>query len=338
MTRLGLAVIALTMLAAAPVLAQPDETARLENELNEGAVWAERLGEALVVGAEGFRDLNKNFQGLVGTPLTPDRAAAAAPGLRAGIERSRADVRRSNAMLEALPALRPELAAEMSAGQLVADARAHNGRMIVLLDSFDAFIVAMGKGDMPAMERALPRMLEGSLTLLGQQRLLIRNRMAGVPRDESSYQALGVAAQIYRAMESVFRHSIIVRTGSADEADRAAAAVGEELRLVAKDTKALAAAGRRNLERELAEIDSARNGADATEARIAERVRPMMAAEEKTFALADRLVAFAEANAAITPARLRTTGEASAAAPLRQMELDYVAITQEQAALLAGSE
>jgi hypothetical protein len=338
MTRLRLAVIALTMLAAPPASAQPDETARLESELTEGAAWAERLGEALVAGSDGFQSLNKDFQGLVATPLTRERAAAAAPGLRAGIERSRADVRRSEAMLDSLPALRPEIASEMSAEQLVADARAHNGRMMALLDSFDAFIVAMGKADMPAMERALPRMLEGSFILLTQQRLLIRNRMAGVPRDESSYQALGVAAQIYRAMEGVFRHSIIARTGSAAEAEKAAAAVGAELRLVAEDTRALAAAGRRNLKRELAEIDAARRGKDVAEARMAERVRPMMAAEEKTFELADRLVAYAQANSAITPAQLRSTGEGSAGAPLRQMERDYVAITQEQAALLAGGE
>ena len=209
---------------------------------------------------------------LVGAPLTKARAAAAVPNLRKGIERSRADVQRSNAMLDSLPPLRPETALEMSAGQLLADARAHNVRILSLLDAFEAFVVAMGKADMPGMQRALPRMLEGSFAMLSQQRLLVRNRQAAVPRTDSSHQSLGVAAQLYRAMEAVFRRSNAAQTGSPAEAAAAAAAAGEELRAVAADTRALAIEGRRNLQREMAEIEVVRRGKDAAEARLAERI------------------------------------------------------------------
>jgi hypothetical protein len=336
--RFGLALFALMVLAAAPVSAQPVDTAQVGRELTEGGQWAERLGEALTLGADGLGRLNQSFQALVGAPLNKARAAAAVPNLRKGIERSRADVQRSNAMLDSLPPLRPETALEMSAGQLLADARAHNVRILSLLDAFEAFVVAMGKADMPGMQRTLPRMLEGSFAMLSQQRLLVRNRQAAVPRTDSSHQSLGVAAQLYRAMEAVFRRSNAAQTGSPAEAAAAAAAAGEELRAVAADTRALAVEGRRNLQREMAEIEVVRRGKDAAEARLAERIGRVLAAEAKTFELADRLVAYAEANRATTPAQLRTAGAGSAVAPLTKLELEYASINQEQAAALAGGE
>jgi hypothetical protein len=226
----------------------------------------------------------------------------------------------------------------MSAGQLLADARAHNVGILSLLDAFDAFVVAMGKADMPGMQRTLPRMLEGSFAMLSQQHLLVRNRQAAVPRTDSSHQSLGVAAQLYRAMEAVFRRSNAAQTGSPAEAAAAAAAAGEELRAVAADTRALAVEGRRNLQREMAEIEVVRRGKDAAEARLAERIGRVLAAEAKTFELADRLVAYAEANRATTPAQLRTAGAGSAVAPLTKLELEYASINQEQAAALAGGE
>jgi hypothetical protein len=332
------AAFAAMALAAVPASAQPNDTAVTERELTQAGRWAELYGEALTASGVNMRDLNAGLQALVASGLTPERAASGAADLRKRIALSHGDVARSDAMLAALPSLPPGLAAELGSAELLADARAHNQRMLALLDGFDAFAVAMGKGDNAGMGRALPRILEGSFAMLAQQRLLVRTRQATFSRSESNYQALGVAGQIYRAMEAAFRQSIAARTGSPADGAKAAAALQDELRQVAADTRLLAAEGRRNLAREIEEAEALRKSGDAGEVRLAERVLAFLPGEAKTFDLADRLVAYAEANKAITTAQLRLVGPGAATAPLTQLERDYLALVVAQAGVLAAGE
>lgn len=316
--------------------AQAPETSQEERQLDEGGRWLERFSEAIMAGSESGRELNQAMQALVARPITPERVAAAVPALLAQIERNRADVRRSNELLDALPPLSPEVAREILPDDQIRDVRAYNVRRAGLLDAFEAFVVAMGKGDRPAMGRALPRILEGTFDMLSQQRLLLRTRQASVPASESTHQSIGIAGQFYRAMEAVHRATIVARSRGEAEAVKAAAALQDELRLVARDTRALAAAGRRNLAREIAELDEEGRSSKGADARVIDRVRAVFTAEEKVFALADRLAAFADGS--ITVAQLRVVGAASALAPLRPMEDELMAINAEQAALLAGNE
>lgn len=334
----GFTAFAVVALLATPAAAQPREQPQAEAQVDEGARWLVGLAEAISVGSESARALNQSMQALVAQPLTRERIAAATPTMRAQIERARGDVRKSNAMLDALPSLSPAVAREMQPDQHIRDVRAHNERLLGFLDASDAFVIAMGKGDSPGMERSLPRMLEGSFDMLNQQRLLIRARQASAPETDSSYQSLGVAGQLYRAMEAVLRGSVAVRLGSEAEGTKAAAAAQEELRLVARDTRALAVAGRRNLAREMAEIDAERRAGKAAETGMMDRIRSAYAEEERVFALADRLAALTDADGAITAAQLRAVGAASAMAPLRPLEQELIAITAHQADLLAGVE
>lgn len=331
--RFGVAVIAAFLLLGDPAESQPGGAAQIDRQLSEAGRWAERLGEALTVAADGFRDLNQGMQALASAGPTRDRAAAAAPDLRRRIERSRGDIRRSNAILDGLLPYPAIMESEIPPAQLVADARAFNARMLALLDSYDRFIAAMAESDMAAMERALPAVTEGVFALVGHQRLLLRNRQASVKVSDSSHQSLGVAGQIYRAMEAVLRASISARTGSGATA-QSAAALSDELRLVADETRALAAAGRRNVEREVAEVDAYRASGES-ERRLMERVRRVFLSEAKVFELADRLVAFAESNKGVTAAQLRAPGPSPLFPPLKQLEADYLAIAMEQAAILA---
>ena len=333
--RAAIAAVLALLFMAAPAAAQSGEAAQVNGQLTEAGRWFEQLGQALAIGSEGLEEINQGMQQLMASPPSRERAAAAVPELRKRIERGRADVRRSNAMLDALPAFPQAMVTEIPPRQLLADARAFNARMLGLLDTYDDFLVAMGKSDKAAMERVLPKLMEGAFAMIGQQRLVLRNRQATMPTTESNYQALGVAGQIYRAMEAVFRHSTAARGGAPADAARAAAELGKELRLIADETRALAIAGRRNVAREVAEIDASRGRADAAEARLMERVRRVFAAESRTFEIADRLVAFAEANKNIAPAQLRAGGRSPLFPPLQQLERDYMAIAMEQAALLA---
>lgn len=208
--------------------------------------------------------------------------------------------------------------------------------MNALLDSFEDFIVAVGKADIAAMDRVVPKMMEGAFAVVGQQRLLVRNRQASVETTDSSHQSLGVVGQLYRGMEAALRYSMAAKENGGAQADSAAAALRGELRLIAAETRSVAATGRRNLAREVAEIDAARRATrDPEEVRLLGRVRNVYAGEEKVFELADRLVAFAEAHKGVTGAQLRDPAGPRLLPMLTQMEADYMVITQAQAAALA---
>lgn len=334
--RAGVAAIAALFFLGAPAAAlQPSEVAQADRQLTEVGRWTERLGEALMVGMESQQELNRGMRALVAPPLSRERIIAGAPALRPLIERSRADLRRSNALLDALPPAPPEMVAE-SGSQLIADARAHNGRLNDLLDSFEEFITAVGKADIPAMDRVMPRMMEGAFAVVGQQRLLVRNRQASVETTDSTHQSLGVVGQLYRAMEAALRGSLAAKENGGVRADAAAAALRGELRLVAAETRSVAATGRRNLAREIAEIDSEQRATrDPEEVRLLGRVRNVFTEEGKVFDLADRLVAFAETHKGVTGAQLRDPAGPRLLPALTQMEADYMVITQAQAAALA---
>src|SRR5687767_11337464 len=117
--RAGLAAgFALLFFSAAPVCAQRSETAEVSRQLTEAGRWFEKLAEALNTDSAGFRELNQGMQALATPGLTRERAAAAAPGLRKLLERSRADLRRSGAMLDAMPAFPGGISPEISPKQL----------------------------------------------------------------------------------------------------------------------------------------------------------------------------------------------------------------------------
>jgi hypothetical protein len=299
----------------------------MERMAAEAGRWSEQLGTALTVATEGFEELNQSVQALTAGGMTREKIVAAEPGLRRLIERNRENVRRSNMMLDALPPYPSGMPTEIPGEQLVAEARGQNGRLLELIDHYDSVIVAMAKGDTAGLNRALPRMVEGIFALLDQQRLLFRNRQASVAATSSSHQS----------MIAVARQGIAARDGDDAGAAAAAAALAKELRLVASASRALTAAGRSNLKRELAELESLRRRSpnDGAEARLAERAIAATALEEKSFEIGDRLAAFADSNAALTAAQLRQTGGRQLLAPLSQLESDFVDVGLEQAALSA---
>lgn len=335
--RAGLAAFAFLVFLAAPAESQPNQSTKLDREMVEAGRWAERLGDAINAGTESFEELNQRVQRLAGTGLTGPKAVAETPALRQLVERNRASVRRSNAMLDALPPSPTNLGTEISGAQLIADARAQNGRMMDLLGHYDAVFVAMASGDAAAVRRALPGMMEGAFTLIGQQKLLFRNRQGTVPASNSTHQALGIAVQIYRAMDAVARRHVVA-AGDGAETAKTLAKLSDELRSVAKASRALTAAGRTNLARETAELDvlRRRSSKDAAATRMAERAQVATRLEERTFQIGDRLAAYAETQAAMTRGQVRGSTAASLLAPITKLESDYMAVGQEQAVALGS--
>jgi hypothetical protein len=330
-----MAALAALVFLAGPAVSQPLDSVKLDRAVAEAGRWSEQLGRAINTGTEAFEELNGKVQSLAGTGLAGPAAAAAAPGIRQLIERNRANLIRSNAMLAALPPYPAGVPTEISGESLVADARAQNGRLLRLLGDYEAVFEAMGKNDSEALKRAMPRMMEGAFALVGQQKLLFRNRQAIVPASDSTHQALGIAVQIYRTMEAVARQTVAVRFGDAAGSAEAAAALRDEMKRVAADTAALAAAGRRNLKREMNEFESLRrsSASNPAEARLADRALGVTALEEKTFEVGDRLAAFAAAQAQSTAQQLRQAAGSSLLSPIARLESDYMDVAAEQAAL-----
>jgi hypothetical protein len=337
MMRVGSAALAALVFLAAPAPAQPVDAVRMERVAAEAARWTQQLNAALTAGSEGFDELNRQVLSLLESGLSREKMAAAAPGLRRLIERNRDNVRRSDAMLASLPAYPSAMPADIPAERLVAETRAQNGRLMDLLVHYDAFIVAMAAGDHDALNRVRPKLTEGVFALLGQQRLMFQNRQASIPATDSSHQALGIATQIYRAMIAVAFQGLAAREGAA--AASAAAALGDELGLVARDARALAAAGRINLKRELAEFEALRKGSskDAAQARLAERALAATRLEEKSFEIGDRLAAFADSNTALTAAQLRSAGVRSLLSSLTTLETELLDVGLQQANPAGGA-
>lgn len=335
MMRSVLAALGALLLLGAPAAAQPSESVRADRAIVETGQWMERLGEAMAMGSQGLDALNRQMQSLAGVALTPKDAMAAAPPLRRLIESARADVRKSDAMIDALPPFPADIPMDVPPRQLIADAHAQNAGYMRFLDDIGAFVEAMAKGDIPAVQRAAPHVMTGVFSLIGGQRLLIRNRLTLISKDETAYQSLAIVGQLYRTMEALMRGWTAARTG-APEAAAAAAALREELRGVASESRTLVAAGRRNLREDMQEVDRLRKESkDPDEIRLLERVGGATAAEEKVFALGDRLASLAQANAGMTGAQLAAGGTPALLDELTAMEEAYIRISQEQAALLA---
>ena len=329
-----LAAFAALLFLAAPAASQPTATEKLDRAAVEAGRWNEQLGAALLAATEDIEALNQKVRAMAAAAATRESVAAAVPAIRQLIDQNRENVRRSNAMLESLPPFPGGLPMDIPAEQLVADGRAQNDRLLELLNHYDAAIVAMAKGDIAALNRTLPKMMEGAFALIDQQRLLFRGRQATVPATDSTHQALGIAVQIYRTLDVVARQGLAARNGDGSGAESAATRLRDELRLIARDTRTLTAAGRSNLKRELAEIEALRPRAsnDPAAARLVERAHALTAAEEKSFEVGDRLAAYADEHSALTGAQLRQTPSRSLVDPLSQLESDFIDIGVEQAA------
>jgi hypothetical protein len=327
--------LGLALLASPAAAQQPPAAVSAEQEMAANGVWLERANAAMIAALDGFQKFAVEMKTLSGPGLNKAKASAAAPALRQLISQARADVRRSDGLLAAMPAFPSKQALPFSPDQIIADGRAQNARFLVLLDANEVFITAMAKGDVAAMGRVLPQILDGTFAVMGHQRLILRNRQATIPPSESSYQSIGIAIELYRAMELVGRGALGARSGAVGAA-KAAAALGPELGKVGRTTRGLTAAGRKTLAAELVEVKAALAGPNSdSDKRVLDRVARVIAEEEKLFDLGDRLAGLMESNAAIGGPELAATGMPKVYADLIDLEAGVVAINTAQAGILA---
>ena len=178
--------------------------------------------------------------------------------------------------------------------------------------------------------------MSGAFLPIDSNRLLVRNCQALLPITDSTYQALGILGQIYRGMSASSRAWLRSRGGS-EEAE--AAQLRTELAALGRDVRALAAKGRENLARDIAEVAMASRRKNLPSAEVAElaAMRRIFDEEAKVFALADEVAVLAERHGTITAAALADQQAPALLAELTGFETRFQAITAAQAEIAAAA-
>ena len=327
---------AAALLAAVPAAAQVTQPpAMTEAQTEAMATWLTRVSEAMAMGNEGAQALAE-AKPLLATIRSPADARAVVPRVRAIIAEAREKAVQADAALAAMSSPDIDLGGGLTPRQIVADGREQNGKVLALLTDFDAFVLAMEKGDRATGDRLAPKVMSGAFLLIDSNRLLIRNRQALLPSSDSTHQALGILGQIYRGMSSSSRAWLRSR-GGPQEAE--AARLRTELSALSQEVRKLAATGRANLARDLAEVETASRRKNLSPAEAAEMaaMRKIFDEEAKVFALAEEVAAASERHSATTAAALAGQQGPALLAELSPLEVRFHAITASQAEIASSA-
>ena len=328
------ALLAAALLASAPAFAQASPPPAVSEAQTEAfASWLSQVSEAMARSNEGAQALAA-AKPLLASIRSPADARAVVPKVRAIIAQARSKAVQADTALAAMASPDIALAGGLTPARIVAEGREQNGKVLALLADFDAFVVAMEKGDRATGDRLAPKVMSGAFLLIDSNRLLVRNRQALLPSTDSTHQALGILGQIYRGMSASSRAWLRSR-GGPQEAE--AAQLRSDLAGLARDVRTLAAKGRENLARDRAEVDAAsrRKSLPSAEAAELAAMRRIFDEEAKVFALADEVAVLAERHGTTTAAALAGQQGPALLAELSGLEARFHAITAAQAEIAA---
>lgn len=256
------------------------------------------------------------MQRSVAAMKSPSDARATIAELRPLLARQATALRASSARLAALRPVTFPADVPYSFTQLQGENRRQNDGLLRLVEALDAMLGAAVAGDRAGIERGLGEVSAGAVTLISGQVTILRGRQIALPTRDSTHQSIGVAATLYESMAVV----VGVMIGAPGEG----ASAPERLRLLAANGRALAAAGRTNVARELREMDQ-------REAPGRDDIRAIFAMENETFDLGDRMACTLDEYAAVplTAVRARALQERLVA-----FETAYQGITSRQVAAM----
>jgi len=317
----------------APAAAAPRNAAEAGQALAKAAQWLQPVLDSYTVGGRLWPEINAQMQASLGSRQA---AETALPALRALLARQRGNLQRANAMLDAMPPYSAGIDLGVPPARIVADARQQNVRMLGLVDSFDTFAIAFAKGDLAALRREMPKISEGTLMLIAGQRMMLESRRLMYAPTDSTRQSMGVGVGLYRLMEIGMRAWFGARDPAL--AEKAAAGLREQAAIAAAELRTAAAEGRKNLRRELAEVDAeaSRPGTSADMRHLLEKNRAALVLDQGSYDIADRLVAIADGYAKLTAAQLRAAEGPALNRPLVALEAEYLGLTQKEVSLLAA--
>ena len=318
----------------APVSVRPAATA--PPNFADSMAFVARLGEIVSLQTASVKKL-MDAKPLMDSLATQAGIETNGPKLRAVIAEARSGIKRSDAMMSALAP--PDVSVgTMSLADMVGEARRNTAQSLVLLDDYDGFVSALMRGDQAAARSLAPKLMSGAFVMMDTMRSTYRNRQAITPATSSVHQAVGVGAQLYRAMGEAGRgwyNAVVARQGAA-----AATQLRSELQETSRELRALSKTGRANLARELADLDGRSVGFSGSDAAAMARLRSAFAHKEGFFAMADELAALCDKAAPeVSAAALARQPEPALLAAMVPLELRFhkVVATQAQAATAVSS-
>jgi hypothetical protein len=295
--------------AAAPpanVAHRADDATAIDRDISRVGAWLKQVSDAAAVSTAAFAAFDAATEPLFSG--TPDLARLKADGaaMRSAIQAARAEVRRGEAILQAIEPLPRDVARTVGfeGTTILDDMRAQTRQMLDMLDDFDMLAAHLEKGDAEAVERVAPTVIRSSFLLIDGQRLQLRNRQLLVRPDSSAHKSIGVAISLYQAMAVAGR--AWVRAAVDDDADAAATEQRQQLLTIASETETLVQKGRADLATELASLapERQRVAPDAAGKALLRRAGDLLRNEEKIFALGDELAALLKQRAKIAAADL----------------------------------
>lgn len=267
--------LALAPLAAAPVSAGTQSSREIAADFTAIGIWMEQATAAMQLGAETFAAISPEFKAVIAQARDRKTIEAALPRLNALIARGRAGAAKWQAALAALP---PAPGADLmrQAGvdpaRIIADARAQNARMLVLIGDMEAMFAAIAAGELQRLPALVPKLLSGSVILIENRAAILRNRQVAIAPIRG-----WAGAQEGRGQGSVAR-------------------MRSDLASFSRELQVLTETGRINLAREQRELETAlgqMRGDDSARS-VIERSLRMFTEEERLFAVGDELAASME--------------------------------------------
>ncbi|TMJ13455.1 MAG: hypothetical protein E6G94_11910 [Alphaproteobacteria bacterium] len=210
---------------------------------------------------------------------------------------------------------------------LVTQARAQLARVRESMADVVLFADAMTAGDVGKVKLLAPRMIEGSLAILDSQRVLFEGRRGLFAPSEHPHQMAAFMVLMYKVLGVSERNWIEAKTGG--DADAAAAAVNREIAGAAKEAAALAARGRANFARALAETKALSKGTSDPKLRaVAEQALRLLDPQARYFDIMDEYAAWARAQPPVTAASLVSAPQDPATGPTVGFEMRLVELTR----------
>lgn len=324
-----------TVSVAAQTAAPPAPTAEAsaQRDFEAAMAFTARLGEVVNLQTASMKKLLE-AKPLMNSLTTPAAIKANGPKVRGIIAEARSGIARSVGMIAALnpPAVR---IGTMSLADALSEARQNTAGTLALLDDYDAFVAALMRGDHAAARTMAPKLMRGSFVMMDSMRSTYRSRQAMTPDTSSVHQALGTGTQLYRAMGEAGRgwyNAVVARKGEA-----AAAQLRSELVATGRELRALSQAGRANMARELAALDTRSKGFTGSEAVAMARLRDGFAQKERFFAMGDDLAALCEKAApGVTAAQLSGQSSPALLEAMVPLELRFHAAIGAMASTASG--
>jgi hypothetical protein len=308
--------LALFMTTAAPAVAQPNAEAVEMRASRAFALWSRDLS-TMLERANVVIDVFTRFMQGSAPNESRETFLTRAAELRSGAIQGRAVLAQMQRDLDAMQPFAAEGAPEsylVLSEAMLRDTKTYLDNLDTLLGLMVESIDALQHDDQAALQRIMPRLLQGMSYLIEGQIVTVRTRQQMVEPTESAYHSLGTMIALYEGMRAIAMPNVPDRAAAIIEAAQSASRWG--------------ISGRAALAQAVAELPE-----------IASRERhimsQMLALEEQFYLANDRVIEVLEAAAREVAQHGEVRRGTGYIMELSEIELRYQALTQQEIELFA---